>query len=303
MTRRAIAQAVAALCLATVAAAGESPYVIRLDLRADIRNLGSDDLFVSEPAADHLTALGSIALPALAAALRREPPAIRAGVVGVLQQIEGEEAVALLVVAAEDRDPAVRADALVALGLRKATAGRAVVERHLTDSDHQARRAAALACHALCTSPAALDQLAAIAVRDHEASAAQQSLHTIVASDPARAPAARAAIEARALPALADPDRVVRANAGITAALVGRREAIPVLVEVIHDPPQPALKPMAALALGGIPDAGAVAALAQLVQSGDPPLHNAACVGLNNLRQRDVDGAAQAAAACTTATP
>lgn len=294
MTRRAIGIAlVAGLAALAPAGAGEppseSPYVIRLDLRADIRALGSDDPFVSEPAADHLTALGSIALPALAAALRSEPPAIRVGVVGVLLQIREEEATRLLIEAADDREPAVRADALLDLGLRRDDAGAAVVERHLSDPDRHARRSAALACNAVCASPAALARLVEIALRDSEAASAQQSLRTIVAgADTTRAAAARAAIEQQTLPLLAaaDGDPVVRANAAITAAVAGRREAVPVLLDVARHEPKPGLRSPAVLALGGISDPAASAALARLAGSGDSGLRHDACAVLAQRRDR-----------------
>ena len=301
MTRRAIGLAlVAGLALLTPADASDSPYVIRLDLRADIRALGSDDMFVSEPAADHLTALGTIALPALAAALRREPPATRVGVVGVLQQIEGEQATQLLIEAADDREPAVRADALLALGLRRDAAGAAVVERHLRDPDRKARRSAALACNAVCASPAALARLVEIAMHDSEAVSAQQSLRSI-ASDANRAATARAAIEQQALPVLAaaDADPLLRANAAITAAIAGRREAVPALLEATVREPKPGMRSLAVLALGGVPDPDAVTALAQIAQGGEGAPRDDACAALAQLRARGVEGAA-AASACPT---
>lgn len=308
MTRRAIGIAlVAGLAALGPAGAGEppseSPYVIRLDLRADIRALGSDDPFVSEPAADHLAALGGIALPALAAALRAEPAAIRVGVVGVLLQIREEEATRLLIEAADDREPAVRADALLDLGLRRDDAGAAVVERHLNDPDGHARRSAALACNAVCASPGALARLVEMALRDREAVSAQQSLRSIVAgADAVRAAAARTAIERQTLPVLAaaEGDPVVRANAAITAAVDGRREAVPVLLDVALREPTPGLRPLAVLALGGISDPAANAALARLAESGDAGLRHDACAVLAQRRGRG-DGAA--AAAATTCPP
>ena len=292
--------------LAVVAAADAraSDYVLRIDLGPDVAALGSDDLAVSGPAADRLAALAPAVLPLLDTALRREDPAVRLGVVGVLQQVPGDAAVALLVRAAADRDAAVRAEALLALGLRGETAGRAVVEGALADPDARARRAAAAACHALCASPEALAALVDLAVRDAEAPVAQRSLASLLANgDAARVAAARAAVERRALPVLAATDvgERERFNAALVVAESGRREAVPVLAAVVvaDGPPGPGTQ--AALALGAVADPQAVAALTPAAASPQPALRIAACASLRRLQQQAVAGADAALAGCPAA--
>jgi HEAT repeat protein len=302
---RAALLATAIVVLAVPVAGRDQSYGLRIDLTADIRNLGADDLFVSEPAADHLVGLGPAVVPVLATALRREPPATRVGIVGVLQQIEGDGATRLLIEATDDPEAQVRADALLALGLRKDLAGGAAVERHLDDPQARVRRSAALACNSVCRSPAALARLVTIALRDSEATAAQQSLRSIVTSGgPATAAAARAAIEAQALPLLAatDGDPSLRINAALVAALAGRREAVPVLAAAAAQP-QPVLRMNAVLALGTVPEPDAVAALAPLARGDDDSLRKAACISLSQLRDDGVAGAAQAGAACQPTPP
>lgn len=302
-TRRVIAALLLAALVAPPARADDpsSPYVIRLDLSGDIRDLGSDDPFVADPAADHLVALGTIALPALAAALTREPPAIRVAVVEVLQEIAGRQSTALLVTAAGDADPTVRAEALLALGLRGAKSAQAVVESHLGDPDPAAQRAAILACHSVCATPAAIDRLTESALRGPQVQSAQQSLRSIVLGrDAARRAVAQAAIERLALPVVtkAEADPAERANAAMLAALIGRREAVPVLASMTTQAADGATRVGAALALGGIADPSAVAALTPLIQSSDKNLRETACAALAQLRTAKVEGAAEASAPC-----
>ena len=288
----------------TGAADDPSPYIIRLDLSGDIRDLGSDDPFVADPAADHLVALGTVALPALAAALSREPPATRAAVVEVLQEIAGKQSTALLVTAVGDADPTVRAEALLALGLRGARSAQAVVEEHLGDPDPTAQRAAILACHSVCASPAALDRLTELALRGPQAQPAQQSLRSIVTGrDAARTTMARSAIERLALPVLTQDtaDPAERANAALLAALIGRREAVPVLARLSTQAPTTATRVAAIMALGGVADPSAVAALTPLLQSNDKNLRESACAALAQLRTAKVEGAARAAEPCAPA--
>lgn len=275
------------------------PYVIEFDLGADVRALSSDDIDESGPAADRLTALGPAALPALRTALQREDPAVRSGVVEVLLGLDGDEAAALLIESAGDRDPTVRTDALLALGLRAEPSGRAAVEAALADGDAGVRRAAAAACHSLCRSPTALAQLVDLALADQERAVAQRALSAALISTEGR-DAARAAIAARALPLLtgeaADDER--RFAAAQIAAMIGQREALPVLVAALAPEARADRRPAAALALGGLDDPAAVAALAAVASGPDAGPRNAACVALGSQRQRRVEGAEQAAAAC-----
>lgn len=303
--------AVSIACLAAASAAGAgaitAPYVVEVDLTADIRALGSDDPFVSEPAVEHLVALGPVTLPALAKAYRQESPEVRAGVVDVVRQLDDAAAVALLVEAAGDRDGAVRADALMAIGLGRETAGSAAVEAALRDPDPRARRSAILACGQVCTSPEALARLVDLALGDGEAMAmamaARQSLASAVTDgDAARAERARAAIATRTVPALSAPEPARRLDAALTAALIGEPRSVPILAEALRDGP-PALAPLAALALGGVPTPEAVAVLDRTARGDARGLANAACIGLQSLQARAVPGADAALTACPKSVP
>lgn len=293
------------LLLAPIAAGcrdtARGPYVIEIDVGDDVRALGSDDLDVSGPAADRLAALGPAALPALRQALRDGDPVVRIGVVEVLQGMSGGDATSLLIDAASDGDAAVRADALLSLGLRAEPSGRAVVEAALADGDPRARGAAAAACHTLCRSPGALERLVDLALTNEQRAVAQRSLNAVLnGGDEAGRDAAGAAIRGRALPLLADTgvDDDRRFAAAQIAALAGRREALPVLIPRLASEARADRRTDAALALGHLDDAAAVAALARAAAAPDPGTRNAACIALGYQRQRGVAGAEQAAAAC-----
>src|SRR5262249_35702989 len=137
-----------------------------IDLAPEIHALGSDDLFESDPAEAKIVGLGSAALPALGAALEREPPAVRVGVVGALARLHTPDTPPLLVAAARDPADDVRAAATAALtGLGEA-AGREAVEAALDDPSARVRLYAARACAALCSSPPGLARLVEIALDD-----------------------------------------------------------------------------------------------------------------------------------------
>lgn len=291
----------------TWAGAAAAPYVVAIDVTADIRALASDDPFVSEAAVEHLVALGPVALPVLARAYRQEPAAIRAGVVDVVRQLDTPAAVALLVEAAGDRDGAVRAAALIAIGLGREAAGSAAVEAALRDPDPRVRRSAILACGQVCASPEALARLVDLALGDGGtmvmAMAARQSLASAVTNgDAAQAERARAAIATRAVPALSAPEPARRLDAALTAALIGEPRTVPILAEALRDGP-PALAPLAALALGGVPTPEAVAVLDRAARGDARGLANAACIGLQSLQARAVPSADAALAACPKRVP
>lgn len=274
-----------------------TPYVVAIDLTADIRALGADDPFVSEPAVERLVALGPPVLPALRAALREEPVAVRVGVVDVARQLDDPGAVELLITATRDADEAVRADALLALGTGAENAGRAAVEAALADPEARARRAAIIACARLCTSREAIAQLVALAIDDRESAAARHSLQVLPLRGSELFGRTFVAVTDGALPALSDPDAGRRVRAALAAAAVGHPDAVLVLAEAVRSD-DPALVQEAVLALGGIPAPPAVAPLATLVQHHNASIANAACISLSRLKVADVAGATEALAPC-----
>ena len=193
-------------------------YRITVDLGPWIRALGTDDLFASEPAADALVALGPAAIPALAVALERESPAIRVGVVDVLERMGDAGAVPPLIRAARDPDEDVRVEALLALGSLGDERARPVVEAALNDADSRIYRAAAVACGSVCRSPRALNRLVDLALGERTAFAMagpRNSLRALSSgADKGRAEAVRRAIEKKATPLLAHGGRRGRASPG-----------------------------------------------------------------------------------------
>jgi len=105
-------RSVFAICLLAAGCGLSRPadrYRVTIDLGPSIRALGADDLFESGPAEDRIVAIGPAALPALEAALDDESPAVRVGVVGVLNLLAVPARVPLLMKAATDSAEDVRA--------------------------------------------------------------------------------------------------------------------------------------------------------------------------------------------------
>jgi HEAT repeat protein len=268
---------------------------VQRDLGADIRALGSDDLETSEPAADRLVAMGPDAVPALAKALEREPPAVRAGVVEVLGRVDHPDARAALVgVAARDGDPEVRSTAIRTLGTGgPSDAARPVVETALTDAAPGVRLAAAGACAALCGSPAALERLVTLAIEDQplpNGIAARAAVIQILASgDAARAEAVRAAIRVHAPLALRGGDGGARLRAALLASDMGDPGGREALEGAVRGDAPPLLRLQAIHALGRVGDDRAVPALAAL--DGQPGLGDYGYDALHRLAARGVGGA------------
>lgn len=293
------------LLCAAVAAAGflacggsAGEYRVERDVGADIRAVGSDDLDTSEPAADRLVALGPDAVPALKMALGREPPAVRLGVVEVLGRIDDPEAAAALVDAAvRDGDAEVRATAIRALGTGAAPeAVRPVVEAALADPSPAIRLAAAGACAALCSSPAALDRLVALAIDDQplpNGIAARAAVIQIVKrGEPARAESVRAAIQARTPLALSRGEDAAALRAALVASDIGEASGRATLVGAVRGEAPPLLRLQAVYALGFVGDEGAVQALAAL--DGQPGVGEYGYDALRRLAARNIGGAQRA---------
>ncbi len=295
--------AVGILCAVVVAdlpgcGGSSGEYRVERDVGADIRALGNADLETSEPAADRLVALGPDVVPALARALRREPPPVRIGVVEVLGHIDHPDARAALVgVAARDGDPEVRGTAIRGLGTEGESEGaRAVVEAALADPAPSVRLAGAGACAALCSSPAALARLVTLAIEDEPLAngiAARAAVVQILAGgDRARADEVRSAIRARAPRSLSGDDRGAALRAALLASDVGDPGGRDALEHAVRGDAPPLLRLQAVYALGLVGDARAVPALAAL--DGQPELAEYGYDALRRLAARDVGGAREA---------
>ncbi|MCW5893008.1 MAG: HEAT repeat domain-containing protein [bacterium] len=140
------------------------PYRVVIDVGPQIRAFGEDTASADE-AGDQLAQLGVPVIPALAAALGREPRDVRVKAVEVLAAIEAPESVPpLLAAARDDADPDVRADALRALGVLADPRARPLLEERLADPDPTVRVGAIMGCATLCTSEAAVARLTDVAL-------------------------------------------------------------------------------------------------------------------------------------------
>lgn len=293
----------AALLLASSCArlAAPDPYRVTVDVTPDIRALGSDDLFEQDEAAGKLVALGTDALPALAAALERETPAVRVGVVEVLDRLRAPEAVPLLIRAAHDPAEDVRYDALQSVGNTGDPRGRPVVEAALEDARPRIRLAAAKACATLCASPPAVARLVEMAIADQPLPNGSWARASLVAmlngKDAMLAGGVRSAIERLALPRLeAGRPLEERARAALLAAEVGNPASWQALADAARDATDIHLRLHAAYALGKVADVRAVPALEKLLVESDAQVAYYVYDALNRMAARGVSGARTALA-------
>lgn len=282
--------------------AGEaSPYVVQVDLAPQIQAFGEETITADE-AGEQLAAIGPAAIPALATALGQEPAQdVRLKAVEVLAAIGTPAAVPPLLQAAErDSDEDVRGDALRALGALGDTRGRPALEAALASPRLTIRVGGIMGCATLCTSPAAIERLAHIAVHDENAEAALAARTTLAAlrmKGAAEERAVRAAVERLKPVALASdarPDE--RALAALLVSDLDGAAALPALLAVVGRA-SPSLQRHAAWRCGAIGDAACVAPLRQLFGAPDPLVQAYAYDALVKLRDRGVDGAGSALAA------
>jgi len=264
-------------------------YRIVLDGGAYIRAFG-EDTFTADEAADTLVALGPAAVPALTAALEREPADVRAKAVEVLAAIGSATAVpALLITARQDESLDVRGDALRALGTIGDARGGPAVEEALADPRLALRAGGVMACQSLCTSREAIERLAGIAVDDPELSvalAARTSLATLHARDAQLAALVSAAVARRAPGTSAD----ARARLALLESDVRPDAGGAALVESLGAATAP-LQRQLAWRLGFIGTEPAVPALEALLASGDARTRGYAYDALARLAARGVGGA------------
>ena len=284
--------------LPLAAACGDAgdDYRMTSDLGPTIRALASDDLDESSEATDKILAAGADALPALRAALGKEPPDIRREVISVAARIDDPAAVRLLVDAAGDADAGVRYEALTGLGVRAVPDTRATVEAALADEDSRVRLAAVSACGPLCASPTALSRLVELAVHAQPVSnavAARPAIMRILA-DPARAEPLRTAIRSIVASALAQngtSDAAVRV--ALLASDIGDASGTDVLEAAARGGSvAPILRLQAIHALGTVGNANSVAALKAV--EGQAPFLEYACDAVRRIAARDVEPARKA---------
>ena len=271
---------------------GESdPYEITVDAGPWIEALGSDDLFVSEPAEDALFALGPASFPALAAAMQREPTQVRVGVVAVLGDLDLPEAVPVLIDAARDPDAELRSEALAALARIGDTRAAETAEAALADPVARVRYAAIGACATLCSSREAFESIAGLAlVTDPPAVSAhaRDAIHVALRSeDAARAAHARAALESKALPLLRpETEPRQRALAALLTTPAEPARALPWLREAAEAQDLASLRLPAIFALGRYGDEAAIETLVRIKKTASPAMALASCRSLGQMQRR-----------------
>jgi hypothetical protein len=291
-----------------VGAAAAAEYEVCLDVTLDIRALGSDDLFESEPAADRLGALGPAAWPALLRALEREGPAVREAAVGVLATAtKPDDAVRQGVarLARKDAEPDVRAVAVSALRKLAGRQGYDVVVAALDDPSPAVRRKAITACTDLCTGAAALARLVALALGDEPLANALQAKRVLwsltadgsngeivgtiraatIAASSVRDGAARETQDRRAL------------LAALLLAEIGDDSRLDDVARATRPDQPDAIRVHALHALGRLGGADRVALVAGLQQ--DPAVAVYAHDALRRMSGRGIAGASEAVAAHT----
>jgi HEAT repeat protein len=275
-----------------------APYVVRVDVGDRIRALG-EETGTADDAVEELEQLGRAVIPALSAALTREPQDVRQRVVEVLAAIGTAAAVPPLLVAAGDADEDVRADALRGLGAIGDARGRAAIEAALADPRLTVRVGGIMGCAGVCTSPETIERLADMAIHEDNpavALAAQKTLLAIRAKGPSQDEAVRSAVDRRrpsTLPTGASADQ--RALAAIFSADLDGPSGIPALLAVLGTA-SPPLQRQVTWRLGGAGDARAVEALAGLLTAPDPMVRAYAYDALVKLRDDGVAAAGSAVA-------
>jgi HEAT repeat protein len=299
--RYALPMAVAFLACACSPARAPAPnYSVTVDLTESIHALGSDDLEVSEPAAQRIESVGAAALPVLERVLRNEDAAIRARAAEIAGAIGEPAAVPMLIRAASDPEAAVRAQAVLALGSLKDERGRATIEAALGDGDANVRRAAADACATLCRSHAAFARLAEMALREQPIGRTlipRQSLKVALQGD--RAEIARAAVLEAVEPALSPAgDAALRGRAALLLVDLGDPRAPKALADAARSNVDVTLRAQVVLALGVAGDETAVPVLRDALERDAPVPRPIVCRSLHDLARRGVRGAEEAQRSC-----
>lgn len=308
ISRRTVVLACVLSAARATAPVSAADYRVCLDVTADVRALGSDDAFESEPAANRLSALGPAAWPALLRALAHEGPAIREAVVGIFASTtESDDAVrqALARVARRDPEADVRAVAVPALRKLAGKQSEDVLVAALADPSPAVRRKAITACTDLCRDDAALARLVALALTDEPPSnalQAQRVLWSLTADgrDAAVVGKIRAdtIAEARARDG-ASPQSTERRTllAALLLAGIGDDSRLDDVARATHAGQPDEIRIHALHALGRLGGADRVALVAGLQQ--DPAVGIYAHDALRRMSARGISAAAEAAAAHT----
>ena len=267
------------------------------DIGPHLAALAGSDQEVANDAEEGLEELGPGIVPALVTVFPNQPPAARVRIVRVLAALRTNEAVAAVVrSASNDSQLEVRAAALRALAKIRDPRSGEIVMAALDDPLPAVRWAALDACVTLCTTPAAIQKVATLAVSDPDLTAgimARMALGRLRASG--HGEAVQAAIAASARPALSASTPDARARAALVVADGGDAAALASLATLAPGV-SPALQRQVAFTLGVAGGAQAVGPLKALLGQRDESVQMYAYDALRRLGDRGVSGAQEAAA-------
>jgi HEAT repeat protein len=216
-------------------------YVLEVDLGPTIKQLAAEEQADIDEATERLASFGDPVVPVLERALATEPDPIKLAIIDALSQIDTAPAfTALIAVGRHATDPEVRATALLRLGENGWAPARPALEAALGDPSPMVAQTAAIACGALCTTPAAIDTIIDMALRDMadvELGRVRVSIGRLLAGpDQAAATHARETIQRRTAPILASTAPLeARTRAALLAADAGVPDVEPVLLAAARD--------------------------------------------------------------------
>lgn len=276
------------------------PYTATIDVSALVRQLGAEETFDADEAAERLAQMGDAVIPPLDAALAKEGKTIRLGVVETLGQMESPRAFESLArVARSDPEPEVRATAVMRLGESGKAEARRVLEAALDDPSPMVGETAAVACGALCTSRTAIDRMLGIALEtipEADLPRVRASLGRLLGGpDHEAARYAHDRIVARTSAILTGAAPLeVRARAAMIAMQADVPGTEPILVEAVRRSSDTTLRTAALQTLARSGTAAAVPPLAEAMQ--DPSIAVAAAGALQAIAARGVPEATAALA-------
>ena len=280
-------------------------YRVSIEIGESIHQLGSDDLFESEPAQSLLIALGPVVIPSLRVALEKEDEAIRLGVIEVLASIEVEGSTVLLAETART-DPSLeaRGNAIVALVSRGAPQAQELVALSLQSDEPALYRSATLGCPTLCPAASQLDRLVEliflepITYMDGPRAALLRAIDT-----DSRREQATLALKRGAMARLHDDDLEIRLRAGILLSDIRDPSALePLSLVLDHDLPV-LFRARALLLLGEQGDRVVAKKMGAALGSLSTPLRTLACRALSRMAEREVVGAKEEFASHDCPTP
>jgi HEAT repeat protein len=264
---------IALACLLVIAAACDrgadrppGSYGAVVDLAPDIRALGAEEQSDVDDAVERLAAHGDIAVPILEQAIASEPTPIKLGAIDAIAQIGTPRArAALAALATRPGDPELRATALLRLGEDGDAAARPALEAALADPAPMVSQTAAVACGALCTSPASIERIVALGLEGmpaHELDRLRATLGQLLARTDDVGERTRSIVRARTDAILASGGSVdARTRAALLAADAGRDDVESILLVGVRDAGSVALRVAAMRWVGRSGSAAAVPVL------------------------------------------